>query len=86
MLAIFNDVLLERAQSFILNEEELNEALKDFNMRYDMKAELRNMYAASDRQAFAKHLIEHELARIVKQRMYLHVPTNEEVYKVLEHI
>jgi hypothetical protein len=86
MLAIFNDVLLERAQSFILNEEELNEALKDFNTRYDMKTELRNMYAAPDRHVFAKDLIEHELARIVKQRMYLHVPKNEEVFEVLEHI
>ncbi len=86
MLAIFHEVLLERAQSFILNEEELNEALKDFNTRFDMNTELRNMYAAPDRHLFAKHLIEHELARIVKQRMYLHVPKNEEVFEVLEHI
>ena len=86
MLNIFNSVLLERAQSFLLNEEELNEALKDFNTRFDMKAEMRNMYAAPNRSVFAKNIIEHELARIVKQRMYLHVPTNAEVFEVLEHI
>ena len=86
MLNIFQDVLLERAQSFLLNEEELTEALKDFNTRYDMKAEMHSMYAAPNRSVFAKNIIEHELARIVKQRMYLHVPKNEEVFEVLEHI
>ena len=86
MLEIFNDVLLEQVQSFLLNEEELIEALKDFNTRFDMKAELRNMYAAPNRSVFAKNIIERELACIVKRRMYLHVPTNEEVFKVLEHI
>ena len=86
MLSIFKDVLLERAQSFLLNEEELSEALKDFNTRFDMKAEMRNMYVASNHSGFAKNIIEHELARIVKQRMYLHVPKNEEVFEVLEHI
>lgn len=86
MLDIFNDVLLEQAQSFLLNEEELKEALKDFNTRFDMKAELRNMYAAPNRSVFAKNIIERELACIVKRRMYLHVPTNEEVFEVLEHI
>ncbi len=86
MLTIFNDVLLERAQSFLLNEEDLNEALIDFSSRFNMKAELRNMYAAPNRSVFAGTMIEHELARIVKQRMYLHVPSNEEVFDVLEHI
>ena len=86
MLTIFNDVLLERAHSFLLNEEELNEALNDFIARYNMKAELRNMYAAENREAYATKIIERELTRIVKQRMYLHVPTNLELYDALEHI
>ena len=86
MLTIFNEVLLERAHSFLLNEEELTEALIDFNKRYNMKAELRNMYAAENREAFANKIIERELTRIVKQRMYLHVPTNLELYDALEHI
>ena len=86
MLTIFNDVLLEQAHSFLLNEEELTEALIDFNTRYNMKAELRNMYAAENREAFANNIIERELTRIVKQRMYLHVPTNLELYDALEHI
>ena len=84
MLTIFNDVLLERAHSFLLNEEELNEALNDFIARYNMKAELRSMYAAENREAYATKIIERELTRIVKQRMYLHVPTNLELYDALE--
>ena len=84
MLTIFNDVLFERAHSFLLNEEELNEALNDFIARYNMKAELRSMYAAENREAYATKIIERELTRIVKQRMYLHVPTNLELYDALE--
>ena len=70
----------------MLNEEELNEALNDFIARYNMKAELRSMYAAENREAYATKIIERELTRIVKQRMYLHVPTNLELYDALEHI
>ena len=44
------------------------------------------MYMADDRVAYAKSLIENELSRIVKLRMYLQIPTNEELYKVIERI
>ena len=86
MLAIFKAELAVAAEMFLLNEQELRQALNDFNVVYDLDDELRKMYTAHDRVAYAKALIENELSRIVKLRMYLQIPTNEELYKVIEHI
>ncbi len=86
MLEIFNDVLLIRAQDYVLNEEELKQALHDFNSFYDMKDELRSMFASDNRENYATSMIDKELSRIVRQRMFLHVPSNHEIYEVLEHL
>ena len=86
MLEIFKVELAVAAEMFLLNEQELRQALNDFNVVYDLNDELRKMYTADDRVAYAKALIENELSRIVKLRMYLQIPTNEELYKVIEHI
>ncbi|MEK4230674.1 hypothetical protein [Solibacillus sp. FSL H8-0538] len=84
MLEIFNTQLAISVEDYLLNEQELKQALHDFNTLHDMPNQLREMYASEDREAFAKNLIESELSRIVKLRMYLHVPTNQEIYKVLQ--
>ena len=86
MLEIFNEELAVAAEIFLLNEQELKQALNDFNVVYNLDDELRKMYTADDRVAYAKSLIENELSRIVKLRMYLQVPRNEELYKVIERI
>lgn len=86
MLEIFKAELAVAAEMFLLNEQELRQALNDFNVVYDLNDELRKMYTADDRVAYAKALIENELSRIVKLRMYLQIPTNEELYKVIERI
>ena len=86
MLEIFKAELAVAAEMFLLNEQELRQALNDFNVVYDLDDELRKMYTADDRVAYAKALIENELSRIVKLRMYLQIPTNEELYKVIERI
>lgn len=84
MLEIFNEQLAMSTEDYLLNEQELKQALHDFNTLHDMPDQLRNMYASDNRELFAKNLIESELLRIVKLRMYLHVPTNHEIYEVLE--
>ena len=84
MLGIFTAQLAISTEDYLLNEKELQQALHDFNTLHNMPNELRDMYASEDCEAFAKHLVESELSRIVKLRMYLHVPTNKEMYHVLE--
>ena len=84
MLEIFNEELAAAAEAYLLSEQELRQALDDFHKIYDMQDELRSMHAAEDRAGFARILIDKELSRIVKARMYLQVPTNEELYQVIE--
>ncbi|MGM9944539.1 MAG: hypothetical protein ACI33M_06320 [Lysinibacillus sp.] len=86
MLEVFNTELAVATEIFLLNEQELKQALNDFNVVYDLDDELRKMYTADDRVAYVKALIENELSCIVKLRMYLQIPTNEELYKVIERI
>lgn len=86
MLEIFNKQLAISVENYLINEQELHQALQDFNTLHDMPDQLRDMYASENREAFAKNLIDRELARIVKLRMYLHVPTNQEIYKVLKSL
>lgn len=84
MLDIFNERLTVLAGEYLLNEKELEQALHDFEALHNMPKMLKEMYAAEDREQFADQLIQGELMRIVKLRMYLHVPTNEEIYEVLQ--
>lgn len=84
MLDIFNERLTVLAEEYLLNEKELEQALHDFEALHNMPKMLKEMYAAEDREQFADQLIQGELMRIVKLRMYLHVPTNEEIYEVLQ--
>ena len=86
MLGIFNTQLAELSERYLLNEQELHQVLHDFNEIYNMPEELRNMYAAVQQEAFAKVMIEKELDRIVRMRMYLQVPTNQELYETIERI
>ena len=84
MLEIFNDQLAKLSEQYLLNEQELQQVLHDFNEIYNMPEEMRAMYAASDRAVFAKEMIEKELNRIVRMRMYLQVPTTQELYETIK--
>ncbi|WP_413363551.1 hypothetical protein [Lysinibacillus sp. 3P01SB] len=86
MLDIFNKQLAIAAEEFLLNEQELQQALSNFSEDYDMQDELRKMHASDHREGYANSLIEHELIRIVRARMYLQVPTNEELYQVIRRM
>lgn len=86
MLNIFNKQLAIAAEEFLLNEQELQQALNNFSEDYDMQDELRKMHASDHREGYANSLIEHELMRIVRARMYLQVPTNEELYQVIRRM
>jgi hypothetical protein len=86
MLDIFNEQLAVAAEAFLLNEQELQQALKDFSESYDMQDELRSMHASDNRKEYADSLIEDELLRIVRSRMYLQVPSNEELYQVVRRM
>ena len=86
MLELFEQRLTFFAEQYMLSEEELLQVLDDFNLHYDMPEQLRVMYAQEDRVHYADILIEHELKRLLKQRMYLHVPTNEELYRKIAEI
>lgn len=86
MLDIFNKQLAIAAEEFLLNEQELQQALNNFSEDYDMQDELRKMHASDHREGYANSLIEHELMRIVRARMYLQVPTNEELYQVIRRM
>lgn len=84
MLDIFNERLMILAEEYLLNKEELEQALLDFEALHNMSKTLKEMYLANNQQQFADNLIHRELTRIIKLRMYLHVPTNEEIYEILE--
>lgn len=86
MLEIFNEELVRLVEQYLLNEKELELVLSDFNEMYNMPEEFRNMYAAEDRVAYARDMIEKELNRIVRLRMYLQVPTNEELYGAIKRL
>nr|WP_255731453.1 hypothetical protein [Solibacillus sp. MA9] len=86
MLDIFNEELVNLAQQYLLNEDELQQVLHDFNEIYNMPQEFRNMYASDNREAFACGMIEKEMDRIVRQRMFLQVPTNQELYEMIERL
>lgn len=86
MLEIFNEELIHLAQQYLLNEDELQQVLHDFNEIYNMPQEFRNMYASDNREAFARGMIEKEMDRIVRQRMFLQVPTNQELYEMIERL
>lgn len=86
MLEVFNEQLAVAAEDFLLNEQELRQALSIFKERYDMLKELRAMHAAKDRKAYANSLIGDELIRIVRSRLYLQMPTNGELYQAIERL
>lgn len=86
MLEIFNEQLANLLEVYLLNEQELHQVLNDFNEIYNMPEELRNMYASQNREVYAQGVIEIELNRIVRMRMYLQLPSNEEFYGAIERI
>lgn len=86
MLEIFNEELINLVEQYLLNEKELQLVLSDFNEMYNMQEEFRKMYATEDRVAYARTMIEKELNRIVRLRMYLQVPTNEELYEAIKRL
>lgn len=86
MPEIFNEELVNLVEQYLLNEKELQLVLSDFNEMYNMQEEFRKMYATEDRVAYARTMIEKELNRIVRLRMYLQVPTNEELYEAIKRL
>ena len=86
MLEIFNEELINLVEQYLLNEKELQLVLSDFNEMYNMQEEFRKIYATEDRVAYARTMIEKELNRIVRLRMYLQVPTNEELYEAIKRL
>ena len=86
MLDIFNEQLAAAAEAFLLNEQELHQALIVFNEGYDMQDELQAIHAAEHQKEYADALIEDGLIRIVRARLYLQVPTNEELYEAVKRL
>lgn len=86
MLKIFQAQLKKSGEEFLLSKLELKQALHDFNTLHDMPEQLRMMQRSTEKEQFAKQLVENELTRIVKLRMYLHVPMNKELCETLEII
>ena len=84
MLEIFKQQVMQSSEEFLLSKQELEQALHDFNTLHDLPEQLRKMSASDDPKSFAKQLIENELIRIVRLRMYLHMPMNTEIYEVLD--
>lgn len=86
MLDIFNEQLAAAAEAFLLNEQELHQALIVFNEGYDMQDELQAIHAADHQKEYTDSLIEDGLIRIVRARLYLQVPTNEELYEAVKRL
>lgn len=86
MLEIFNTQLVELSEQYLLNEQELQQVLHDFNEIYNMPEEMRAMYSSTDRAVFANEMIKKELNRIVRMRMYLQVPTTQELFEKIKRL
>lgn len=84
MLKLFKKQLMLSSQEFLLSKLELKQALHDFNTLYDLRTQLQKMATSERPEELAKQLIEKELTRIVRLRMYLHVPLNHEMYEIIE--
>lgn len=83
MLKLFKKQLMISSEEFLLSRLELNQALHDFNTLYNLRALLVQMANSTNPEQLAKELIDNELTRLVRLRMYLHVPVNQEMYEML---
>lgn len=84
MLKIFKQQLNVSSEEFLLSKLELKQAMHDFSTLHDLRAQFQRMASSANAEELAKRLIESELTRIVRLRMYLQVPVNHEMYEVLE--
>lgn len=78
MFRVFKEVLTEQAANFLLNEAEVNAASKKIN-NIEFGSEMRNMYSSSNRKSYSVSIIKPIIARVVVDRDFLTLPSNEEL-------
>ncbi|MBS9910090.1 hypothetical protein [Vibrio alginolyticus] len=78
MLAIVEKVFGELAFDYLLNEDEAESIIDEFKSE-DVPDFLRDMYAESDRRAFARDKFEPMIKNIAKNRKVIHLPSDEQL-------
>lgn len=85
MLLILNAQLIPLSQEYMLSEEELEIVLDD--LKYELVHEkLLQMFASEDREEYAAELLTNVIENVIKWRVSISLPSNEDVKKGLEHV
>lgn len=85
MLSVLQEMFTTRAKVYLLTKQEAEQLLSDLS-KLEMPEKLRDMYASSDREAFAKKLLEPMIEAIVVRRQFIALPSDEEFLQGLEQI
>ena len=85
MLTIVEDEFSQLAFDYLLNEEEAKTVIDKFK-ELDIPDILRDMYAANDKNSFARELFESNVLKIVKNRKQITLPTSEELIQELGEV
>ena len=78
MLAIMERVFADLCVEYLLTEDEARGVLEDFNDQ-DLPDTLRDMYAADDRERQARGVLEPLVADRAKERMFVALPSSEDL-------
>ena len=78
MLAIMERVFADLCVEYLLTEDEARGVLEDFNDQ-DLPETLRDMYAADDRERQARGVLEPLVADRAKERMFVALPSSEDL-------
>lgn len=85
MLAILQDVFAARAKVYLLTKQEAETVLSHLS-EIELPVKLRDMFAATDRTAFAKDLLEPMLEVIAAKRSFIALPSDEDLLRGFEEI
>ncbi|EMK6944136.1 hypothetical protein ACMFRU_003496 [Vibrio cholerae] len=80
MLGVVEKMFGELAFDYLLNKEEAESIIDEFKSE-DVPDFLRDMYAAKDRNAFARDKFEPMIEKVAKNRNLIHLPSNEQLVK-----
>lgn len=83
MFTLFQKSLEDLAFSFLLNEEEIDRVSASIN-QMDMANAMRDMYASSNRKAYATSIIKPLLVEEAAQRQRIQIPDNDELFRSTE--
>ena len=83
MLDLFEVELEQHVYNHLLNEKELQNLLSIFKSKYKIPKLLRQMFKSTNREQFAREIIQKELVNIYRDRKRLKLPTINEIYEVL---